>query len=836
MAGINLIGQRVQGYKIEKKLGSGGFGTVYLGIKEEMGKRYQTAIKYIAMPDAEGYEAALQDYSYDKAATQEYFEKMVAEITSEINMLMELSKKDNRYIVAYYDHEIQRHTDPLYYEIFMRMEYLTPLNHHIRRNGMTVGEVIQLGINMCDALMLCHSSGVMHRDIKEANIFISENRNFKLGDFGVAKSAVETSRFGSVKGTASYMAPEIYRREPYDKSVDIYSLGIVLYKLLNNQRTPFMPDAPAAFTADDKNAAEDRRLNGETPPLPANAKNRLGEIIVKACSAKSERYIRAEELKKELQGFLQTLGAAEYDQPVLSPVAGEEDTILLYEDAFVTSRTQTQGAMGTMGAQRGAQRGPQKGPQPSLMPVGLNPYAEKEKPKKEKKPKGKKKRAALAVVVGVVLIAFGITAVFFFSKLMDPVSKFQEAVSGNDFIKAAQLYQDKLRSGSGDQLAEAAAFALDYAKEAKESYIRGEAEYEAVLSQLQEMGKIGILSKDELDPIMEELNEMRVSRAAYENAQSEIKAGNYKDAIDNLHKVIQADLKYTEAQKELATAIKGYKDALFASLSVFHADKQYKEAIAALKEGLLVVPDDADIQAKIADYEKKIRDELSLAIDEIIRDAKSGAYESSDYASALTDLRAAQKQYPNREEIKDAIREMEESYVAKELGEAEKLANESRYEEAVNLLGEALKLTPDQNSIKEAIKNYKAKYPMLLQQMVYFTGSNLTNDGQEMDNLQNMQTNIVAVDDYYGNFDNSYKLNGKYKRMTGCLYQPFEERSSRYKKVLAIYGDGRLLFSSEMGAGIEPANFDLDLAGVELLEIKLNDEGQANLANVLLYQ
>lgn len=58
-----LIGQQIQGYHIVQKLGSGGYGTVYLGEKEDLGKKYQTAIKHISMPDAEGYESVLQDLS-----------------------------------------------------------------------------------------------------------------------------------------------------------------------------------------------------------------------------------------------------------------------------------------------------------------------------------------------------------------------------------------------------------------------------------------------------------------------------------------------------------------------------------------------------------------------------------------------------------------------------------------------------------------------------------------------------------------------------------------------------------------------------------------------------
>ena len=377
MAEINLLGQQIQGYTITKKLGAGGYGTVYLGTKEDRGGQYHTAIKHISMPDGEAYDAVMQDYNYDKAATQTHFEKLVAGITSEINTLLSLSKKDNRYIVAYYDHDIQKSVDPLRFDILMRMEYLTPLKSAVRQRGMTLGEVIKLGLNMCDALALCHGSDVMHRDIKEANIFVSDEGNYKLGDFGIAKTALETTQAGSIKGTASYMAPEIYLREPYDKSVDIYSLGIVLYKLLNNQRLPFMPDAPAAFTADDKNNAESRRIRGETPPMPYNAKRRLGEIIIKACSIKAQRYKSAEALKKDLEEYSRTLTESEVASVVIAPSAEGGEPSDSYNDKsenFANSYTQTQGGTMTMGAARNLTM---QNPPPTAQ---QNPYSNEKKP------------------------------------------------------------------------------------------------------------------------------------------------------------------------------------------------------------------------------------------------------------------------------------------------------------------------------------------------------------------------------------------------------------------------------------------------------------------------
>ena len=831
MMDINLAGQQIQGYTITRKLGSGGYGTVYLGIKEELGKQYQTAIKYISIPDAEGYETVLQDYGYDKSAAQEYFEEIASKITSEINMLMELSKRDNRYIVAYYDHEIQRHTEPLRYEIFMRMEYLTPLSRHIRQNGMTVGDVIRLGINMCDALSLCHDNGIMHRDIKEANIFISENGNFKLGDFGVAKSAIETTQTGSIKGTASYMAPEIYQREPYDKSVDIYSLGIVLYKLLNHQRLPFMPDAPAQFTADDKIMAETRRLKGETPPLPANAKNKLGEMIVKACSAKEERYKKAEDFRECLQAMMQSLSEEECSRTAVPQT--EDNEVDSDEGSLYDTYTQTQGATMTMGMQAAAEVMGNQGA--AGVDAAQNPYA-----KKQKKKKGK---AVVAIAIAIPLIAVLTAGYLFISKKLDPLNRFQAAIEADNYEEAAQLYRDRLKSGDSDKLISAEYVVADHAEEIKERYYQGEIEYEDALNRLQKLEKFGMADKDSLQNVVDDINELHLSRTAYENALSCMDSGDYESAVNDLRKVIQEDSHYADAQIKIADAIKGYKEGLLASLTEFESGKQYDEAILALQAGLLVVPDDADFLAKIADFEKKIADDIQLTIGSIIRDAKSAVSVSGDYVGALNELREAEKQYPNSEEIKTAVMEIEEEYLEVALAEAETIAGESGYVEAVEALKEALLVLPNNASIKTAISEYEAKYPILLQQMVYFTGNTLENGGQEKDNMQDMQINIIQTN-RSGTFDNTYKLDGQYVRITGVLYQPFEHRSDSQARTLEIYGDGRLLYSAVMGGGIEPISFDVDISGVSDFEISLigvggsyyYSRGYAHLANVELFQ
>ncbi len=115
-------------------------------------------------------------------------------------------------------------------------------------------------------------------------MFISELGDFKLGDFGVARTAERTMGGMSKKGTYVYMAPEVYKGEKYGSSADVCSLGIVLYKLCNGNRFPFLPNCPAQITFKDKELALYRRMRGDTMPAPADASKQLAEIILKACS------------------------------------------------------------------------------------------------------------------------------------------------------------------------------------------------------------------------------------------------------------------------------------------------------------------------------------------------------------------------------------------------------------------------------------------------------------------------------------------------------------------------------------------------------------------------
>jgi serine/threonine-protein kinase len=185
------------------------------------------------------------------------------------------------------------------------MELLTPLIDRMIEKRLDEKDVVKLGIDICKALEICHKKNIIHRDIKPQNIFVSDNGDFKLGDFGIARTMEKTMGEASRKGTVKYMAPEVYRGDRYDDRVDIYSLGIVMYYLLNGNRGPFLPAAPAVVTYNIENEASMRRIRGERFAPPAGADAQLAEIIMKACAyIPDRRYRTAEEMRAALENII----------------------------------------------------------------------------------------------------------------------------------------------------------------------------------------------------------------------------------------------------------------------------------------------------------------------------------------------------------------------------------------------------------------------------------------------------------------------------------------------------------------------------------------------------
>ena len=286
-------------WKITEKIGEGSFGKVYKAQRTERGKSFYSAIKIINIPGSQSELNSVRSETGDDQSARQYFQNLVEECIQEISTMEYF--RGNSYIVSVEDFKVMEYLDVIGWEISIRMEYLTSFIDYCAERQLTEKEVIQLGMDLSKALEYCRKLKIIHRDIKPENIFVSRFGDFKLGDFGIARELERTMSGFSKKGTYSYMAPEMYKGEKYDSRVDIYSLGIVLYKLMNHNRLPFMSLEKQFITYRDKENALNKRIAGEQMSAPADAGAQFARIILKACAHDpAQRYQTPEEFYRAL--------------------------------------------------------------------------------------------------------------------------------------------------------------------------------------------------------------------------------------------------------------------------------------------------------------------------------------------------------------------------------------------------------------------------------------------------------------------------------------------------------------------------------------------------------
>lgn len=335
MTGRYELGTVVFGkWRIERKIGEGSFGTVYEIHREDFGQVYRAALKVITVPQNETELKNVRQEGMDDESIHGYFYSVVEDIVREFALMSHLKGMTN--VVSCEDYEVIPHDNGMGWDILIRMELLTPLLEYAYDHPFSRRDIIQLGIDMCKALELCQRYNIIHRDIKPENIFVSDTGAFKLGDFGIARTAEKTMSGMSKKGTYSYMAPEVYRGGAYGFSVDTYSLGVVMYRLLNNNRLPFLPQPPEPITYSQRETALAKRMGGEQPPPPVNAGGRLGEIVLRACAfAPEDRYFSPIQMRQDLE-------AIQYAPEDVALIYPSGDELALYENQYASQQSQVE--------------------------------------------------------------------------------------------------------------------------------------------------------------------------------------------------------------------------------------------------------------------------------------------------------------------------------------------------------------------------------------------------------------------------------------------------------------------------------------------------------------
>ncbi len=360
------------GWETVRKIGSGSFSTVY-EIRRALpnGDIERAALKVITIPQNESDIDELYGSGYDDASITAHFRNYLAEIVDEYALMSKIKGHTN--VVYCDDVRYIQHTDGFGWDIFIKMELLTPLAK-IKDIDNAEDFSIRLGRDICSALALCRKKNIIHRDIKPQNIFVSEDGNFKLGDFGIAK-AVEKTTGGTKIGTYGYMAPEVYNNQPYGAAADIYSLGLVMYWLLNERRLPFLPLPPVIPKITDSEEARHRRFAGEPLPEPKNGSRELKRIVLKACAYDpASRYHTAEEMQADLTALCKASAAPKQAVPLPEELPAKEEM-----DATMIDTDYPQ-----------AEEAPQGDKQPKKVPG------------KRRKPRKKRKSPVLAVAISLL--------------------------------------------------------------------------------------------------------------------------------------------------------------------------------------------------------------------------------------------------------------------------------------------------------------------------------------------------------------------------------------------------------------------------------------------------
>lgn len=275
--------------------------TVYRAYRERDGRREYRAIKHIPIPTDEETLDTLASGGMDEATIDAFIDDRMRAANREMAIAERL--KGHKELVEYEESAVIPREGKKGCDLFIRTGLYGTLESLAEKKTFTRDEAVKLAKDISAALEVFSSQGIVHRNVTPENIFVT-GEGFKLGGYSLARIAGTADDEAPDPAARVYSAPELLKGEAKSESSDVYSLGMILYRLMNRGRIPFLPPAPEPVTEAQSEAAVLKRIAGAKLPAPVDAGEDLGSVILTACAYEpGDRFKTAAALANALENM-----------------------------------------------------------------------------------------------------------------------------------------------------------------------------------------------------------------------------------------------------------------------------------------------------------------------------------------------------------------------------------------------------------------------------------------------------------------------------------------------------------------------------------------------------
>ena len=319
MAEFELNTALLTNMEVQECLGRRGGTSVY-SVKSTRSEQLYV-LKHISVPESQKQVEALifTGAASDQEAAQAYYQQVVADYQAELEQMESLSNSPN--LDCFRSYEIRPKEDGVGFDVFLLAEFRTTLEQYLLKTDITHTSAVNLAMDLCNALTDLREAGLIHRDVKPSNIYLSPQGHFMLGDMGLAK--IEDLKYCSMpEGMLSpFSAPELFElMANVNETIDLYAVGLILYRIYNGNHAPLEDEKTSAKSADKL------RITGQALPAPMFADYEMAEIIGKACAFKPEdRYQTPAELKEAISSYMMRNQVG--DDPITPPIVADDVSV-----------------------------------------------------------------------------------------------------------------------------------------------------------------------------------------------------------------------------------------------------------------------------------------------------------------------------------------------------------------------------------------------------------------------------------------------------------------------------------------------------------------------------